>query len=265
MRRTLPFIMTTRAESTVYFEQQLDLTNTLRYIEERKAAGRPCSLFQIILCAAVRVLAQRPLLNQFVMGRRLYRRKAIELSFAVKKALSDEGGMTMVKATFQPGDTLDDVARRVDEAIGVGRGSQSTSSEKEMSFMSRLPRFLFRFLVALQRLADYFNLLPAGMIRPDPLYTSAVLANLGSVGIDSAYHHLYEHGTASLFAVIGRVRKAQVVSESGEVRIRDVVSVKHTFDERIADGFYCARALEQFKEWIEDPGVLEQPPTEEAT
>ena len=228
--------------------------------DHRNALHQAYSLFQVILCATVRTLALRPRLNQFVVGRRVYLRNAIELSFVVKKAFTDEGGMTMVKVAFDGDDTLERAARRVDEAIGVGRDEQPTSSEQEMSLVTRLPRFLVRFLVWGQRALDYFNLLPAGLIRPDPLYTSAVLANVGSLGIDSAYHHLYEHGTASLFAVIGRVQKTPLVNERGEVSVRDAVSIKFSFDERVADGFYCARSLELFRAFIEDPEILERPP-----
>lgn len=258
MRRILPHLMKTRNESVVYFEQIIDVSNTLAYVE--RAGEQGPSLFQVMLCAAVRTLALRPRLNQFVVGRRVYRRNAIELSFVVKKGFSDDAAMTMVKVTFEPDDTLQSAARRVDEAIGVGRGDQPTASEREMGLVSRLPRFMIRFLVWGQRVLDYFNLLPASLIRPDPLYASAVLANLGSLGIDSAYHHLYEHGTASLFAVIGRVHKAPLVDEQGKVAVRDVVSVKFSLDERVADGFYCARALDLFRAFVEDPTPLERAP-----
>ncbi len=86
------------------------------------------------------------------------------------------------------------------------------------------------------------------------------LANLGSLGIDAAYHHLYEYGTVPLFGTIGRVKKAPVVDANGEVVVRDVLETRWTFDERIADGFYCARSLEMFRSMVEHPEQLERPP-----
>jgi len=193
-----------------------------------------------------------------VVGRRLYQRKDIELSFAVKKQYADGAKLTMVKQRFEPADGLRDVAGRVQEVVTVGKGEAETSSEKEMRAVSRAPRSVTRTLMWAQRTLDYFNLLPAGMIRNDPLYASMVVANLGSVGLHAAYHHLYEYGTVPLFAAIGAVHRAPVVDESGELAGRRVVDVRYTFDERITDGWYAARSLERFKGYVEDPARLEE-------
>lgn len=255
----MPFLMPTRTEAMVFFEQQIDLERTLAYIEARRARGDEINLFQIILAGLVRIFAARPQIHRFVAGRRLYQRRTIELSFSVKKAFSDEAKLTTVKVAFEPSDTLDDVARRVREAVGVGKGEPSTVSEKEMSVISRLPRFAVRGAMTAQRVLDYFNLLPSTMIANDPMYASMFVANLGSIGLDAAFHHLYEYGTIPLFAAIGRVHRAPVVTGDDQVQVRSVVDVRYTFDERITDGLYCARSLELLRGWIEDPTTLERP------
>jgi hypothetical protein len=132
-----------------------------------------------------------------------------------------------------------------------------------MRTVSRLPRFVVRLLVAAQRVLDYLNLLPGGTIRSDPLYASMFLANLGSVGIDAGYHHLYEHGTVPLFRVIGRVKKVPVVDNNGAVVARDLLETRWTFDECITDGFYCRRSQEIFRSMVEHPEHLERPPDPE--
>ena len=68
MRRIMPYIMKTRNESVVYFDQVVDVTQTLEYLRRVNAGGeRQLSLFQVVLCAAVRTLLMRPLLNQTYM------------------------------------------------------------------------------------------------------------------------------------------------------------------------------------------------------
>jgi len=262
-RRTMALLMKGRNEAAVTFEQQVALDETLAWLE-RTNTERPeqerVSFFHVLLAAAVRALAQRPRLNRFVVAGRIYQRRAIELSFAVKKALTDEAGMTMVKVRFEPQDSLQDVRRRVDEAIAAGRATKLTASEREMAMVTRLPHAVQAALVWLMRWADRHNLLPASMIEADPLYTSVALANLGSIGLDAAYHHLYEHGTATLFAVVGRIRTLRELDAAGRLLERQVVTVKHTFDERVADGLYCARALQLFQEYVEQPGQLDEPP-----
>ncbi len=257
----LPFLMRSRTESLVYFDLPIEVGGTLGYIDRQKAdeVGEGITLFQVVLCAAARTLALRPRLNRFVAGRRLYQRETIDLSFAIKKALTDDAPITTVKVRFDPHDTLSIASRRIREAVQVGRGGGPSKSDREMRTVSRLPRFLVRFLVRAQRALDYFNLLPAGTIRSDPLYASAFLANLGSLGIDAAYHHLYEYGTVPVFGTIGRVKKIPVVDEDGAIVARDVMETRWSFDERIADGFYCARSLEIFRSLVQHPERLERP------
>lgn len=262
LRRMLPFLMRSRTESLVYFDLPIEVGGTRDYINRQKAnpAAEGLTLFQIIVCAAARTLALRPRLNRFVAGRRLYQRHTIDLSFAMKKALTDDAPITTVKVRFDPHDTLTIASRRIREAVRSGRSGGPSVSDRQMRMVSRLPRSLVRLLVRAQRALDYFNLLPAGTIQSDPLYASVFLANLGSLGIDAAYHHLYEYGTVPVFGTIGRVKKVPVVDADGEVVARDVVETRWTFDERIADGFYCARSLEMFRSLVQHPERLEQPP-----
>lgn len=258
LRRMMPHLMPGRNEAAVAFELVVDLSKTLPWIAERNFANdrEPVTLFQLILAAMLRTFELRPMLNRFVVGRRLYQRNDIEFSFAIKRAMRDDAGLTTTKLTFGKDDTLDRIGERMRPSIRDGRGGKETQSDAEMRLLTYLPRSVLRFLVWLQGALDYFNLLPAFMVRPDPLYASMFFANLGSVGIDSAFHHLYEYGTCPFFATVGRVKKAVLVDENGEPAVRQVVSLKFLFDERIADGFYCARSLEIFERLLANPELL---------
>jgi hypothetical protein len=257
MRRMLPFVVPGRNQAVVYFEQIVDVTRTLAFIEEQgRTTGKKISIFQIVLAAMVRTFVERPDLNRFVVGGKLRQRAKIEFSFAIKRAMRDDAGLTTVKVTFDPDDDLDRVGERLSAPIRDGKSGKKTTSDVEMDWFTRLPGFVLRLLLALQRWLDALNLLPAAMIRADPLYTSVFLTNLGSVGLDSAYHHLFEYGTCPFFVAVGKVKKAVLVGEDGAPVVRDVVSLKYSFDERIVDGLYCARSLEIFQRYFEDPGRL---------
>jgi hypothetical protein len=112
---------------------------------------------------------------------------------------------------------------------------------------------VLRAVMAVLRFLDRVNLLPGFMIKTDPMYTTAFIANLGSVGIDRTYHHMYEYGTASLFGVIGPPKRIAAVEPPDKVIVKEVVEMRWSFDERINDGFYCATALKHFTRVIEDP------------
>jgi hypothetical protein len=250
MRRMLPFILRGRNEAAVYFEQVIDVSGTLAFLEDHQArTGKKATLFQLILTAMVRTFVERPELNRFVVGGRLRQRERVEFSFAIKRAMRDDAGLTTTKVAFDPMDDLDRIGEKMAAPIRDGKSGKKNTSDVEMDWFTRLPGFVLRFVMFAQRCLDAVNLLPAGMIRTDPLYTSMFFANLGSVGLDSAYHHLFEYGTCPLFATVGKVKKAVIVGEDGTPVVRDVVSLKYSFDERIVDGLYCARSLDIFPTW----------------
>ena len=78
------------------------------------------------------------------------------------------------------------------------------------------------------------------------------IANLGSLGLDRAYHHLYEHGTVSLFCVIGTL-EPRVLVVDGAAAVRPTLRLRFSLDERICDGYYAAQSLELLRKDLEDP------------
>ncbi|HTU27419.1 MAG TPA: 2-oxo acid dehydrogenase subunit E2, partial [Pirellulales bacterium] len=90
----------------------------------------------------------------------------------------------------------------------------------------------------------------------DPLYATLFVANLGSLGLENASHHLYEHGTCSLFAALGTPKKTVVTTAEGKRELRHVWPVRWTLDERICDGFYSAACLRLLKSILENPAAF---------
>jgi hypothetical protein len=261
-RKILPFLMPHRMEAMVQLEQQFDITNALAYLERVNAdrKERRISLFHVILCSIARTLHMRPKLNRFIVGQRLYQRHKLEFSFEVKKMLADDAIMTPIKVAFEPDDTLESVMDRISTAVARGRAGERTDSEEEIEFVASMPRFLVRLVVGILRRLDYFNLMPRKMIEADELYCSMFIANLGSLGLEAPFHHLYEWGTAPLFCGIGKACKTPVVDEHGRIVVRDMITIRWSFDERIADGYYCARSLDLIRSFISQPEMLERKP-----
>jgi len=138
---------------------------------------------------------------------------------------------------------------------GQGRRGEA-ASDREIGLLVRLPRFALRAVTWLQPRLDRLGLLPARLVEDDPLYASAFVANLGSVGLDAAYHHLFEYGTVPIFVTMGRVHRAPLVHDDGRVGSHEVFVLRYTYDERIEDGFYAARALEALAGYLADPAAL---------
>ena len=99
------------------------------------------------------------------------------------------------------------------------------SDDREVRFLTKLPGPVLRAVIAAGEWLDRWNLLPASMIGPDPMYTSMFLANLGSLNIDSAYHHLYEYGTCGVFGAVGTVKKITRMDRAERQHTCDVLKL----------------------------------------
>ena len=256
-RQIMPFIMRTRNECAVYFSQQLDLTKTLPFIENWNArGGTRITLFHVFMFACLRALRERPRLNRFVAGGRLYDRKGIWLSYSAKKALNDNSPIVVLKRGFTGDEDFAAMLTALSGDLREGRGDRASHVDKELSLVLMLPAFLLRWLVRLQQWAYDVNLLPQALIRPDPMYASMFVANLGSLKLKAAYHHLYEYGNIPLFAVVGAMERVVALDEQGNVTARTVAEIKWSLDERTEDGLYCAQSLELVRQLVEDPELF---------
>lgn len=260
-RKMFPYMMRTRTESVIYHAQRLRIRDTLAWLDRTNVGREPkITFFQVVLAACVRTLALRPEANRFVAGRRIYQRRTIDLSFVVKRELTEQAGETTVKISFDPRSTVAGVAERVTSFVRETRQNTSSRDEGTADLVAKLPRCLSRLAFRGVSTLDYFGRLPASFIKGDALYTSVFLANLGSIGLDPVLHHMYEWGNAAFFIVVGKRKKEPVANDRGELEVQDILDMTISIDERITDGFYYANTIRLLAHLIENPAELEVPP-----
>jgi hypothetical protein len=254
-RRMMPFLMRGRNESSVLFEQHLDVSRALPWLEAWNArAGAKATVFHLVLHALARVLHERPHLNRFVAGRRIYDRRGVFMTFAAKKAMRDDAPIATVKRGFAPDESFAAMVAALTTDIRVAKSDAISKVDKELGLFLRFPGFLLAGAIRLLRWLDGHGLAPRAIIGDDPMYTSAFVANLGSLKIDAAYHHLFEYGNCPLFCTVGQVARAPIVV-GDQLEIRPALLLRYSYDERIEDGFYAAQAIAKVRTWIEDPAA----------
>jgi hypothetical protein len=249
-RRVMPYIMRSRNGSAVYFEQQAEVMKTLRFLDGFDEP-RP-TLLHVLAWASVQTLARFPRMNRFVAGGRLYDRNGIWISYSAKTSVEQGSPLRVVKSRFDPQESFVQLVKRMQAELAGTRASSRTGTERELELLLRAQGLPLRALMAVERVVDAFGLLPRAFIDNDPMFASLFIANLGSLGMDAAYHHLYEYGTVSVFCAMGRVTNAPVVQDD-DVTVRPVLPLRFTFDERVEDGMYAHVALEHLRAMIEDP------------
>jgi hypothetical protein len=253
-RRFMPALMPTRTESVVFFDQQLRVAAAERFVAEtrRQHPELHATLFHVVLWALARMIEGHPHLNRFVAGGRLYERDAVWISFTVKSEMSEAGTLLEVKHRFEPGQPFPELVAELQAAVDTARRGARGLADRELDVFLHLPPPLRRGVVRAASLANRWNLLPKRFIESDPFFASAFVTNLGSVGLDAAFHHLYEYGTIPIFGALGAVTDSVVV-DGGQPVVARTASMKFTYDERVEDGLYAARAIEDFRRIVEHP------------
>jgi hypothetical protein len=261
----MPYVMPTRNGSMIYFEQELEVTRTLAAIKQVNRVlikrRQILTLFDVVICAAVRAIAMRPRANRFISGRRFYQRNQIVFNFVAKKELTDSGEEVNVKIPFDPRETLETVAEKVKAYVRKATSESGLDNDKVVRALGRLPDFVKRFVAWALLWLDARNLMPADMIESDPCFSSVFLTNVGSFGLASPpFHHLFERGNCPIFISMGKVVDRNELADDGTVRPRKVLVLRYSFDDRIADGTYMGRTLDLVKRFVEDPAPLLEAP-----
>ena len=253
-RRILPYIMTGRNESIVLYEDHVKAEALLDFLPRARAAlGSDVDLTHCLVAAVARGLRDNPKMSQFIAGKRIYRRKHIDITFSMKrKRLDREAKLAAVKLRFAGDEPFRDTCARVNAKVAVERSDEKTYTDRELDLFLRLPRPLLSLGIRLLRWADHHNLLPASFIENDGFYCSTFIANLGSLGMSAGFHHLYEYGTCPLFMMVGRIEERPWVEE-GKVVVRKILPLRFSYDERIDDGLTARGGIDTVHHALEHP------------
>lgn len=253
MRRFMPFISPRRNDSLFLMMQEIQVDAALEYLEKKNRERPPeqrLTLFHLFLRSISQVFVLRPGVNRFVKAGRLWQREGVYLTFSAKRKIEDGSPMLTIKRRFHAeSESLEEMVDGVMGTLRPQRAGKKTQSDKEMSLLLKLPNVVIQLLLKAADFLDYFGLLPKAITESDPLYSSAFIANLGSIDYPAGFHHLWERGTCSIFGVMGRVEERPDGKRS--------MQVAYTYDERIEDGLYSYHSLEGVRERIENPELLE--------
>ena len=256
-------LMPNRTEAEVFLSDKIDATELLKYLEKKNAKHPEykTTIFHCFIVAMAKMVMERPLMNRFIQGRRLYERDEVSISFVAKRRFSDGADEALMIFKAKDEDTLDSVSKYIVGDVTKMRKHEHAVDglDKFMDNLAKLPRPILMFVVWFFRTLDFWGLMPQDIMDDDPNYTTILASNLGSIKAPSVYHHLNNYGTNSIMVTIGTLHKEEVIMEDGHKEIRDVIDFGATLDERIGDGFYFARSLKLLKYIFAHPEMLDWP------
>lgn len=260
MAKLEPIIMAERNDACNQIRDLFEITAAEEYIRKKRAEGlKGFGIMHVLVAAYVRTVSQKPVINRFIRGQRIYARNNIEVAITIKKEMKLEAPDTCVKMEFPPEATADDVFRIMNDGINEARNAPS-SFDDTARILNYLPRFLLRFAIWLLKTMDYYRLLPRALSKLSPFHGSMIITSMASLGIPPIYHHIYNFGNVPLFIAFGAKRSAVELTKEGAPVEKKYVDYCVVTDERICDGHNFASALKYLRGILSDPSVLDTPP-----
>ena len=252
IHKIMPHLMNNRCDAEVYLEEKFDITELLKFIDELNKdleKNEQYTLFIAIITTILKTIHNRPHLNRFISGRRLYQRTNLSASFVIKKEFEDFSDEAIYIYKANDNDNIHVIKNNIKKEVKTIRESKLTSIDKVINLITSGPRFITMFIVKIVKILDFYGLVPNDISKDDPNFTSVMLTNLGSIKCNNVYHHLNNYGTNSLFISVGTIYK------EGN---KSYVNMGFTVDERIADGFYFAKSILLAKDILNNPKLLEE-------
>ena len=251
-----------RCDSDVYINQKINMTNLVKYIEDKKKNNSDLRItyFHAIAMAFAKLFYNKKLLNRFICDRTTYERNDVIIAFVAKIAFDDKSEEVMINIKVDKDDNIYDLSRKISQKVDRIRNSKETKKENTnniVDIVGKLPKIIRVPLMGMFKFLDKKGMLPESFIKDNLYYSSIILSNLGNLKIGSIYHNLTNFGTSSFLATIGLIHKETIVDFNGKEKVVDICDFGINCDERIADGYYFAKSIKLFEYIIENPELLE--------
>lgn len=264
MSYVIPYIMKTRNTSMNYIRDSINIEKAEAYIKKKRQEGLTSfGMLHIFLAIYARTVSQKPGINRFIRGQKIYTRDHIEVMMTIKKEMTIDSPDTCIKFYMSPEDTADTIYHNFNKLVEENKaksGNGESGFDTTARILTYIPGVFLRFTVGFLRFVDYFGLIPRTLTHISPFHGSLAITSMGSLGIPPIYHHLYDFGNIPVFISYGAKRKTYELDKDGNSVLKRYIDITVVTDERICDGFYFASALKYMRTIFNNPDILDIPP-----
>ncbi|MCR5174374.1 MAG: hypothetical protein K6C09_07085 [Oscillospiraceae bacterium] len=256
MYMLIPYFLTKRYDAMNMTTLEIPVEPMKAYINARRREGIQLTHIGLVLAAFVRTVAEFPLLNRFIGGKKVYQHKDLTVSMVV---LRPGGGDVMSKLYFDPSDDVFEVQRKIDEFVDDNRVNEDQLLDKAMKILLHIPG-LMGAAIGILRFMDRHGLLPNALVRVSPFHASLLISNLASIRSNAIFHHVYDFGSTSIALTMGTQKEEPKRGPGGAVGFERCIPMGVVMDERICNGLYFSQAFSRFRSYLADPVKLEGKP-----
>lgn len=243
-------------DPSVYGCVKVKADKTLWYVEEfRRRTNKRLTISHMMAKAVALVLADMPDANAVLRFNRIYLRQDIGVFFQVamedpKNKQVDLSGATIFDAHKK---TMEQIVDEFEERVAKVKAGKDKELEGTRSTFKMIPYF---FLNTFMNLLSFFSFtlnldLRWAGVPKDP-FGSAMVTNVGSLGLEEAYVPLVPYSKVPLLIAVGAVKEEALV-EDGKIVIGKTLKCFATFDHRVLDGMHASRMSRTLREVFADP------------
>lgn len=255
MYTVVPYIMDKRNDAMNMITVDIPVEPIQNYINTKRKEGIRLSHMAVVMAAYLRTVREFPLLNNFIVNKKIYTHKEFNVAMVVLKNMVTQEE-TMSKVKFELDDDIFTVNEKMNAYVEENRKETTVNNtDKMIKFLVSIPGLLL-VGVSIFKLLDRYGLLPKFIIDLSPFHSSMTLTNLASIRTKHIYHHIYNFGTTSVFIAIGKNREI-AKRKNGEIVLEKCMPLGVVMDERICSGIYFAAAFRKFSNYLETPELLE--------
>jgi pyruvate dehydrogenase E2 component (dihydrolipoamide acetyltransferase) len=246
----------TAYDPSVYGAIHLRADKALDYLEEfRRRTGKKLTISHMMAKAVALVLADMPDANAILRFNRIYLREDIGVFFQVAMEDPKTGEIDLSGATIFDchKKSMEEIVDEFQGRVNQVRAGKDKELEGTRSTFKMIPFFLLNFfLKALSFLLYTLNLDMRWAGVPRDAFGSAMVTNVGSLGLEEAYVPLVPYSKVALLVAVGAIADEPVV-EDGKVVPAKMLKCFATFDHRVLDGMHASRMAKTLKRVFADP------------
>lgn len=259
MEQILLDLKPNRCDSDVFINQKMDVTNLVKFIEEKKNKKEEITYFHTFVTAIGKTFYNRPKLNRFVANRHVYEHNDIVVSFVAKVSFKDASEEIMIMVPIEENDSLKTISKKIKSKVDATRNKKvkKEGANSAIDILGKLPNIIRVPVVGLFKWLDKKGMLPSFLVKDNLYYSSIIVSNLGAIKCGAIYHNITDFGTCSSLATMGEIKSEEVIKEDGKKEVRKFCEFGINFDERVADGYYFAKSVKLIQYIFDHPELLE--------
>lgn len=250
------------SDPTIYGVLEVNAEKALAYIAREKANSHErVTITHFVGKVIAKVLEKNPELNTEIRLGRFYPRSSIDIAFqvAIEKHMDLSSGVVRNVNNI----SLAEIAKGLNHDAHEIRGKDDPAFRQLKKLSAIIPGFLQRpTVLLLQFVMSTLNLWSPLLGVPKNAFGSAMITNVGSLGLDFALPALFPPASVPMIIAVGALYDAPVFEKNDDgtvkVRLEKHLKLCGAFDHRYLDGLHGSKVAMNIREYFNEPEKLNQ-------